>query len=415
MLRSIFMLGLLLALIPVRPARAVFHLGRIGEVMAGVGADPSVQYVEIRMNTGFQNAVANARITAFNCDGTTATVLLVVPGNVTNQGAGVTWIVGSQSFAAAAGITPDFTWDTTTAGSIPTACGMVCYGAPGIVPPNPSTWSASDPNQYVDCVAYGNYTGPTKTSTHDGTPISGTPTALSAGDGVHGLTRSADTGNNTADFILACPTPTNNAGGVGSFGACTPPSTTTTTVTSATTTTTAPATKSKCTARELSAAGKKALAKTKCLAKAVAKGEAVGSGCLMIAEAKFSAAFGKATTAGDCRTPTTAGTIEDKVDGFVNDLDTTLVNGSGAASKCTSKELAAAGKKAAAKLTCQAKAVGKNETVGLSSCLAAAAARFSTAYGKATAPGHCITSTDAMTVGGKVDTFVNDVTSTLAP
>jgi len=30
-------------------------------------------------------------------------------------------------------------------------------------------------------------------------------------------------------------------------------------------------------------------------------------------------------------------------------------------------------------------------------------------------PGHCITSTDAMTVEGKVDMFVNDVTSTLAP
>jgi hypothetical protein len=60
-------------------------------------------------------------------------------------------------------------------------------------------------------------------------------------------------------------------------------------------------------------------------------------------------------------------------------------------------------------------AVGKNKTVGLSSCLAAAASRFSTAYGKAMTPGHCITSTDAMTVEGKVDMFVNDVTSTLAP
>ena len=115
------------------------------------------------------------------------------------------------------------------------------------------------------------------------------------------------------------------------------------------------------------------------------------------------------------RRPSSTGTIEDKVDGFVNDLDTTLVNGSGAASKCTSKELTAAGKKAAAQLTCQAKVVGKNKTVGLSSCLAAAASRFSTAYGKAMTPGHCITSTDAMTVEGKVDMFVNDVTSTLAP
>src|SRR5262245_5844787 len=235
--RRVIMLTVLLVVIHPPPARAVFHIARISEVMSGVGANPTVQYVEIRMTASFQNAVANSRITAFNCTGTTATVLLVVPGNVTNQGAGVTWIVGSQSFAAASGIAPDFTWDTTTVGSIPTACGMVCFGAPGIVPPNPSTWSASDPNQYVDCVAYGNYTGPTKTSTHDTTPTSGTPTGLPAGDGVHSLTRSTDTGNNTNDFVLACPSPTNNAGTSGSFGSCTPPTTTTSTTHSTSTST----------------------------------------------------------------------------------------------------------------------------------------------------------------------------------
>jgi hypothetical protein len=237
MLASLITLAVFFLVVPAPPARAVFHLARISEVMSGVQADPTVQYVEIRMNASLQIGVANSRITAFNCDGTTATVLLVVPGNVTNQGAGTTWIVGSQSFAAAAGITPDFTWDTTTVGSIPTSCGMVCYGAPGIVPPNPTTWSASDPNQYVDCVAYGGYTGPRKTSTHDGTPASGTPTGVPAGDGARSLTRVSDTQDNLADFSLACPTPMNNAGILGSFGPCTPPATVTTTMVTTTTTT----------------------------------------------------------------------------------------------------------------------------------------------------------------------------------
>src|SRR5262249_36042403 len=51
------------------------------------------------------------------------------------------------------------------------------------------------------------------------------------------LTRSTDTGNNTNDFVLACPSPTNNAGTSGSFGSCTPPTTTTSTTHSTSTST----------------------------------------------------------------------------------------------------------------------------------------------------------------------------------
>src|SRR5437870_13123461 len=85
-------------------AYAVFHASHISEVMSGVGADPTVQYVEISMDTTFQNAVTNTRLTAFNCNGTSHQVLMVVPGNVANQGAGVKWIMASQPFAAASRI-----------------------------------------------------------------------------------------------------------------------------------------------------------------------------------------------------------------------------------------------------------------------------------------------------------------------
>jgi hypothetical protein len=105
---------------------------------------------------------------------------------------------------------------------------MVCYGAPGALVPPPGSWDPNDPNQLVDCVAYGGYTGPRKTSTQAGTPTSGTPTPLGAGDAVHSLSRIGATGDNQADFALACPTPTNNAGVQGGFGSCTPPSTTST-------------------------------------------------------------------------------------------------------------------------------------------------------------------------------------------
>jgi hypothetical protein len=214
----------LAALLSAAPARAVFHVTRINEVMSGAAGNPNLQYVEVRMLAGFQNAVANARLTAFTCDGSSHTVLLVLPNNVTNQGIGVTFLMASPDDAtvfAAAGIHPDFTFSP----GLSPACGMVCWGAPGFAPPAPSSWNPADPNNYVDCVAYGAYTGPRKTSTHDGTPMSGTPTTLPAGEGTHSLSRTSDTQNNLADIGLACPTPMNNAGSVGSFGPCTPPTT----------------------------------------------------------------------------------------------------------------------------------------------------------------------------------------------
>ena len=47
-------------------------------------------------------------------------------------------LFGLQNYHQAfnSGITPDFTWDNGVTGSIPTSCGMVCWGAPGgTVPP----------------------------------------------------------------------------------------------------------------------------------------------------------------------------------------------------------------------------------------------------------------------------------------
>ena len=209
-------LASLIVLLAARPAPALFHASLIDEVMSRVGSDATAQYVEIRMLASTQNLVTNTRLTAFNCNGTSHTVLLLVPGpNPPNSGANVRWIMATKN--PIGGITPNFTFSP----GIPTDCGMVCWGAPGVSAPDPSTWDPADPNQYVDCVAYGGYTGPRKTSTHDGTPPSGTPTTLPAGDGHQSLTRTTNTGNNLADFKLLCPTPTNNAGSTGNFGACT--------------------------------------------------------------------------------------------------------------------------------------------------------------------------------------------------
>jgi hypothetical protein len=218
-------LAVLVLVVVATPSHALFHFSNIDEVMSGAGGDPGAQYVEIHMQTASQNFVARTRLTYFGCDaGHTASVLLLVGGNVPSGASGARWIMGSTT--PIGGITPEFTFP----GGLVNGCGMVCWGAPVDLntfqaPADPNSWSATDPENYIDCWAYGGYDGPTKTG---GTESTAGP----AGDGTQSLTRSGST------IGLACPTPTNNAGATGSFGTCGGTTTTTTTTPGATTTTT---------------------------------------------------------------------------------------------------------------------------------------------------------------------------------
>src|SRR5262249_36203429 len=135
-------------------------------------------------------------------------------------------------------IDPDFKFNIPSGhpGIFP-SCGMICWGspiAPGSVPPSSPTWDRTDPNNYIDCVAYGAYTGPTPTgytSANSSTP----------GGGTMSLTRNADAPFDSTKFALATPSPQNNGGMAGAFtGSTCPPTTTTstTTPTGPTTTTT---------------------------------------------------------------------------------------------------------------------------------------------------------------------------------
>ena len=164
--RVALLASLTVSMVPA-PSHATFHDAVINEVMAGVGGTANAQFVEIRMLAGFQNAVAGSRLTWFNCTFTSCQVLMQVgPFNVPNSGPGVTWLMGSPNdamFSAATGVHADYYWDNAVTGNLDPSCGMVCWGAPGVVVPNPATWDPGEPNNYTDCVAYGGYTGRRKT------------------------------------------------------------------------------------------------------------------------------------------------------------------------------------------------------------------------------------------------------------
>jgi len=193
------------------------------------------------------------------------------------------------------------------------------------------------------------------------------------------------------------------------------PTTTTTTTTpgSTTTTTTLPGLHpSRCAATKVAAAGKKAAAGIKCIAKAAGKGVPVASFCLGAAQTKFDAIFAKADAGSDCPTHSDAGPVSSKVDAFRDDIKNALAPGT-PRSKCAAKKLKATSKKTAGALKCVSAAAASGRAVS-SICLATVSAKFSAAFTAASGP-DCITSNDESTIESKVDAFRDDIKHTVAP
>jgi hypothetical protein len=82
--------------------------------------------------------------------------------------------------------------------------------------------------------------------------------------------------------------------------------------------------------------------------------------------------------------------------------------------KCEAKKLQATGKKGGAGLKCHSKAAKKNTAVD-PTCLSKAETKFQSSFTKADAKGVCAAPGDALTIGVKVDTYVNDTATALAP
>jgi hypothetical protein len=224
----------LLLLTAATRADATFHFMSISEVGVGFGGDPDVQFVELRLEVADQTNLTNTRLTAFDKDGNASQLLLSAHG-VTQGQLNTNVLYATAAFQTATGIVPDF---VIPAGVV-TPSGMICWGAPSdnpASPPDPATWDFDKPTNYVDCVAYGSYTGFTRQQ-------SGAPTSLAPGDGTESLTRISGNfadGSNATDFALAGASPCNNAGDCAAFATPTSTPTSTPTATSTPTRTATP-------------------------------------------------------------------------------------------------------------------------------------------------------------------------------
>lgn len=215
---ALFALVSVLAL-PTARAHALFHIAVIDEVMTSYGGDPNVQFVEILMLLGSQQFVSGSVLSAFDDAGNFTGIVHTVPSNVSG-GTNRPWLMATAAWQALSGIAPDF----VIPAGLPTTGGMACWGKP---------LDETVPTNYVDCLAYGTYSGPTNVRI-------GTPTTLDAVG--HSLQRLSETNDNLTDFACADPaTPTNNSFETFDMAAtvtCTDVSTTTNTTNTTTTTTT---------------------------------------------------------------------------------------------------------------------------------------------------------------------------------
>ncbi len=110
---SLFLVSAVISFLLVVPAHATFHLMQIEQVIAGVDGDNTVQAIQLRMRSSFQNLVQFTRLVAWDASGANPVVVSDLGSSVPNEGVGVRILIASAGFAGATNPTasPDFTMD----------------------------------------------------------------------------------------------------------------------------------------------------------------------------------------------------------------------------------------------------------------------------------------------------------------
>ena len=187
------------ALLPIRPAYALFHLMKVTEVFAGTTEQPAAQFVELQMYADQQRFVATHEVVVFDSSGEEAGTFTFT--SALQNGASQSYVlVATPEAETLFGVTADL--EMTPA--IAAGGGKACF--------------RGNDGALIDCASWGSYNGDDEGS---GTPFN-SPVGLigdqsmtrrtSGGSDPSGLDEQDDTGDSAADFESASPSPTNNAG-----------------------------------------------------------------------------------------------------------------------------------------------------------------------------------------------------------
>lgn len=93
-------LAAVLCLLAVPQAHATFHLMQIEQVVGGVDGDNTIQAIQLRMRSPFQNIVSASRIVVWDAAGNNPVVVSTPAANVPNHGVGVRVLIASANFVA---------------------------------------------------------------------------------------------------------------------------------------------------------------------------------------------------------------------------------------------------------------------------------------------------------------------------
>ena len=174
------------------PLEASFHFMEISEVMVGAGGDCRIQFVELRMTLAGQNFVRTHELFFFDAAGNPLGDF-PLPENVTNGAEGSHILIGTQEFADASSVAPDF---IMPGGLLMPHGGRVSFEGPTLA-------------VAVDSLAYGIYSG--DNGNH------GSPAPALSVTGGRSLTRTSSVSEDAMAFELMDPSPTNNSGETGAI------------------------------------------------------------------------------------------------------------------------------------------------------------------------------------------------------
>lgn len=181
------------------PAHALFHLMKIREVFAGTSTVPTAQFVELQMYAENQRFLAGHEVVVFDAAGTEVQAFTFTSpvANGANQSH---VLVATEEAEAEFGVTADLAMTPV----IPGGGGSVCF--------------RSSVDELIDCASWGSYSGDdAETGTPFNAPVGLVPDrsmerVIARGDDEEALDEADDTNDSEADFELASPSPTANAG-----------------------------------------------------------------------------------------------------------------------------------------------------------------------------------------------------------
>jgi len=112
-LRSVFFIVAVVSTLAAPSAHAVFDFMQIEQVVGGVDGDNTIQAIQLRMRSSFQNLVSLSRVVVWDAAGNNPIVVSAPGADVVNEGVGVRVLIASTNFISRTTppAVPDFIMD----------------------------------------------------------------------------------------------------------------------------------------------------------------------------------------------------------------------------------------------------------------------------------------------------------------